>query len=69
MTEHLKRTMRSFLRGERPATPAAARLALDEWFGRYQPDPGLLDQEVERHFAAAPPSSRAKGQFPRALEG
>ncbi len=63
MTQHLRRTMRSFLRGERPATPAAARQALDEWFGRYHPDPGLLDQEVERHFAAAPPPRRPKTQI------
>ncbi len=69
MTRHLRRTLRSFLRSERPATPAAARQALDEWFGRYHPDPDLLDQEVERHFAGVPPSSRSTGQMPRALEG
>ena len=33
-----------------------AREVLDEWFGRYGPDPGMLDQEIERHFAEIPPS-------------
>ena len=69
MTRHLRRTLQSFLRSERPTTPAAARRALDEWFGRYQPDPGLLDEEVERHFAGVPPSRSWKNQIPRALEG
>ena len=46
MTQHLRQTVRSFLRCERPATPEEARLVLDEWFGRYRPDPALLDQEV-----------------------
>ncbi len=69
MTRSLRRTLRSFLRSECPATPEAARQALDEWFGRYHPDPGLLDQEVERHFAGVPPSSRSKGQIPQGLEG
>ncbi len=68
MTQHLRRTMRSFLRSERPATPEAAREVLDEWFGRYHPDPGLLDQEVERHFADIPAPSSSRGEFPRVLE-
>ncbi len=51
MTQHLRQTVRSFLRCERPATPEAARAVLDEWFGRYRPDPLLLDQEVERYFS------------------
>lgn len=61
MTQHLRQTMRSFLRSERPATPEAARRVLDEWFGRYRPDPVLLDQEVERYFADIPPPSRSNG--------
>ncbi len=69
MTQHLRQTVRSFLRSERPATPEAAREVLDEWFGRYHPDPVLLDQEVERHFAAVPPSGRSTGGIPRFLGG
>ncbi len=68
MTQRLRQTLRSFLRSERPATPEAAREVLDEWFGRYHPDPGLLDQEVERHFAGVPPSSGPRGEMPRVLE-
>ncbi len=63
MTQHLRQTVRSFLRCERPATPEAARTVLDEWFGRYRPDPLLLDQEVEHYFADVPPPSRSKGGF------
>ena len=61
MTQHLRQTVRSFLRCERPATPEAARLVLDEWFGRYRPDALLLDQEVERYFTDIPPPSRSNG--------
>ncbi len=68
MTQRLRQTLRSFLRSERPATPEAAREVLDEWFGRYHPDPGLLDQEVERHFAGFPPPSSSRGEFSRDLE-
>ncbi len=69
MTQHLRRTLQSFLRSERPATPAAARQVLDEWFGRYHPDPDLLDQEIERHFAGVPPSNRSVDQISGVLEG
>ena len=59
MTRHLRRTLRSFLRSERPTTPEVARQVLDEWFGRYRPDPAMLDQEIARHFApGAPPNAR-----------
>ncbi len=68
MTQRLRRTLRSFLQTERPATPEDAREVLDEWFGRYRPDPDLLDQEVERHFAGAPPSTSLRGEAPRVLE-
>ena len=52
----------------RPATPEEAREVLDEWFGRYRPDPDLLDQEVERHFAGVPPSRSPRSEIPRVLE-
>ncbi len=68
MTQRLRRTLRSFLQSERPATPEEAREVLDEWFGRYRPDPDLLDQEVERHFAGVPPSTGPRGEVPRVLE-
>jgi len=64
MTQRLRQTLRSFLRSERPPTPEAAREVLDEWFGRYHPDPALLDQEVERHFADVPPPHRPRGRMP-----
>jgi hypothetical protein len=69
MTQRLRRTVRSFLRTERPATPEAAREVLDEWFGRYHPDPRLLDQEVARHFALVAPPRDAKAAIARALGG
>ena len=68
MTQHLRRTLRSFLRSERPATREVAREVLDEWFGRYRPDPGMLDQEIERHFSNVPPSRNASGESRRSLE-
>lgn len=51
MTEHLRQTVRSFLSCERPATPGEAAELVKDWFGRYDPDPGLLEEEVQRHFA------------------
>ena len=68
MTQRLRRTLRSFLRTERPATPEVAREVLDEWFGRYRPDPGMLDQEIERHFASVPPPRDSSGEPQRVLE-
>jgi len=41
-----------------------ARDVLEQWFGRYQPDPVLLDQEVERHFADVAPPSRPRDRMP-----
>ena len=52
MTENFRKTLRSFLRGEKPTDRAAALDLVNEWFGRYQPDPGLLAEEVDRYFAA-----------------
>ena len=69
MTQRLRQTVRSFLRSERPATPEMARDVLEQWFGRYHPDPVLLDQEVERHFADVPPPSRPRGRMPGLFGG
>jgi hypothetical protein len=69
MKELLTRTMQSFLRSERPDTPEAARRVLDEWFGRYDLDPEVLDREVEKHFAAVPPAARPGERFPDAFGG
>ena len=68
MTQHLRRTLRSFLRSERPATPEVAREILDEWFGRYRPDPELLDQEIARHFADVPSSSSPRAETQSVME-
>jgi hypothetical protein len=68
MTQTLRRTLQSFLRSECPATPEMAREVLDEWFGRYRPDPELLDQEIQRHFAALPPSTGSRGDTQRLIE-
>ena len=68
MTQTLRRTLQSFLRSERPATPEMAREVLDEWFGRYRPDPELLDQEIQRHFAAVPRSTGSRGDTQRVME-
>ena len=51
MSDALRTTVRAFLRWERPATKDAATQLLHEWFDRYQPTPGLLEQEVERYFS------------------
>ena len=69
MTQRLRQTVRSFLRSERPATPEMARDVLEQWFGRYHPDPVLLDQEVERHFAYVPPPNRPRGRMPGLFGG
>lgn len=58
MTDMLRRTMRSFLRWESPATPGEADKLLRDWFGRYDPEPGLVEEEVARHFAAPPERAR-----------
>lgn len=58
MTEHLRNTVRSFLRSERPADRGEAQILVRDWFGRYDPDPKILDEEIARHFAP-PPSERA----------
>ncbi len=55
MTERLRRTVRSFLRGERPATRHDALALVTDWFGRYDPDPELLEEEIDRHFGGMPP--------------
>lgn len=51
MTERLRRTVRSFLRRELPATQGEAMAVAWDWFGRYDPDPNLLEEEIARHFA------------------
>ncbi len=61
MTENLRQTVRSFLQCERPATPDEAAELVKDWFGRYHPAPGLLEEEVERHFAPPP---TVKGDCP-----
>ena len=58
MTEILRRTMRSFLRWESPATPGEADRLLRDWFGRYGPEPGMVEEEVARHFEAPPEPAR-----------
>lgn len=50
MTESFRRTLRAFLDGERPASRNEALALLNEWFSRYDPDPRMLAEEVERHF-------------------
>lgn len=52
MNEIFRRTIRSFLRKERPDTRDEARILLDRWFSRYGLDPQILTEEVERHFAS-----------------
>jgi len=59
MTEQLRHTVRSFLRCERPADRGEAQALVKDWFGRYDPDPEILDEEITRHFAA-PPAERAR---------
>lgn len=51
MTEQFRRTVRSFLRSERPSNRGEAQTLVKDWFGRYNPDPEILDEEVARHFA------------------
>lgn len=51
MTEQLRLTVRSFLRSERPSDHDEAQTLVKDWFGRYDPDPEILDQEIARHFA------------------
>ena len=56
MTEQLRFTVRSFLRSERPSDYGEAQTLVKDWFGRYDPDPEILDEEIARHFA--PPGER-----------
>jgi hypothetical protein len=58
MTEHLRHTVRSFLRSERPSNLGEAQTLVKDWFGRYDPDTEILDEEIARHFAP-PPGERA----------
>jgi len=51
MTESLRRTVRAFLNSERPATRNEAEQLVEDWFGRYDPDPGLLEEEITHHFS------------------
>jgi len=51
MTKQLRSTVRSFLRCERPVDQGVALALVKDWFGRYDPDPEILDEEVARHFA------------------
>ena len=55
MTERLRKTVRSFLRKELPSSPGEAVALVRDWFGRYDPDPSMLEEEVERHFVDHPP--------------
>lgn len=50
MNEIFRRTVRSFLIKEQPRTPGDAISLLDDWFSRYELDPGMLAEEVDRHF-------------------
>lgn len=50
MTKQLRRTVRKFLKKEQPDTPLQATLMIDEWFGRYDPDPDMLVEELDAHF-------------------
>ena len=59
MSETLRRTVRAFLRWEKPKSKADATKLVCDWFQRYDPPPGLLDQEVARHFAR--PAERPAG--------
>ncbi len=52
MTEQLRHTVRSFLNCERPTDRGAAQALVKDWFGRYDPDPKILDEEIARHFDA-----------------
>ena len=54
MSKSLRRTVRSFLQRERPQSPREASQLIADWFGRYKPDPTLLDEEIRLHFAVAP---------------
>lgn len=51
MSDTLRRTVRAFLRWEKPKSKAEAAKLVRDWFSRYDPPPGLLDQEVAHHFA------------------
>mgnify|MGYP001362777549 CR=1 FL=1 len=56
MTEQLRFTVRSFLRSERPSDYVEAQTLVKDWFGRYDPDPEIVDEEIARQFA--PPGER-----------
>jgi hypothetical protein len=51
MTENLRLTVRSFLQSERPSDRDEAQTLVKDWFGRYDPDPEILNAEIARHFA------------------
>lgn len=54
MTESFRRTLRSFLRGEKPQTRSEAMTLVSEWFSRYDPDPGIVAEEVDRYLRMPP---------------
>lgn len=51
MNEIFRRTVRSFLHKESPPTRAEAATLVNDWFSRYDLDPEMLAEEVDRHFS------------------